>query len=203
MEYIHRQGFGKSVAHDEIQHYLKKHIPDIELEKKVGNRRSDAVWESRKIVFEIQISPLTHDQAAARSSDYQRAGYQVVWILHEKKFNGPSVSSAERFLRWNYPTYYTNGAIFYDQMEVIEGSRRRFQGVPLPIQVMNPYTPFLKIPGRHWSLQFVGDLHTWCAAHGVPALKRVLKMHQSPQGLRWWLQWIGFRILEGVSKNTK
>ena len=203
IKYIHRQGFGKSVAHDEIQHYLKKQIPEIELEKKIGARRSDAVWESRKIVFEIQLSSLSNDQAAVRSSDYKRAGYHVVWILHEKNFNGPNVSSAERFLRLNYPTYYTNGSLFYDQMEVVEGSRRRFRGDPLPIQLTSPCIPFLKIPGRHWPLQFVGDLHTWCSLHSVSALRGIFKKHQSPQGLRWWLQWIGFRILEGVSKNTK
>lgn len=203
IEYIHRRGFGKSVAHAEIQHYLKKQIPEIELEKTLGNRRADGVWEAKKIVFEIQLSPLTRDQAAQRSHDYATIGYQVVWLLHEGIFNRSDVSIAEQFLRENYPTYFTNGVVFYDQIEVLEGGKRRYRGAPLPIQIASPCTPFLKIPGRQWTLHLLGDLHTWCAIHGIQAFSEVTQIYQSPRGWKWWLQWIGFRILECVSKNAK
>jgi hypothetical protein len=200
---IYRPGFGKSVAHEQIQYHLKKQIPSIELEKVIGKRRADAVWEEKKIVFEIQLSSIAHAEVLNRCSDYAASGYHIVWILHEGLFNGPKVTPAEKFLRESQTTYFTNGATIYDQIEVISGKRRLFQGTPLPVQIEVPCTPFLTVPNRTWPLHFVGDVHTFCATHGVEEVRQIIKPYETPNGLRWWLQFIGLRILEFVSTNQK
>ncbi len=200
---IHCSQVGKSIAHQAIQFHLKKHIPPLELEKTFQKRRADAVWEEKKIIFEIQLSPLLLQEALSRIQDYSCLGYQVVWILHDRLFNGVKVLPVEKFLRKSCPTYFTNGETFYDQMEVINGKRRLYRGDPLPIDFALPCIPFLEIPWRAWPLHFVGDLHTFCAVQGVEQVRQILKQHLPPSGFRWWLQFIGFRLLEIVSTNPK
>ncbi len=198
---IQRRHLGKSIAHEEIQCHLKKQIPELELEKRLGARRADAFWEKEKIVFEVQLSPISLELAARRCQDY--SGYQVVWILHEGEFNQRRVSPAEKFLRTSYPTYFTNGRSIYDQIEVLEGQVRKYRSDPLPIQINAPRHPFLKVSDRSWQLHFAGDLHSWCATHGLEALDQVLRSYRSPQGLRFWLQFAWIRILELCCKNPK
>ena len=186
-----------------IQHHLKKQIPDLQLEKKIDNRRADAVWEEQKIVFELQLSPISQEEVLARGCDYTSSGYQVVWILHDAEFNQRRLSPAEQFLRVSYPTYFTNGSTFYDQIEVVEGNQRRYRGDLLPVSLSSPCRPLIKVPDRCWPLHCLGDLHTWCATHGVSALQELFKKHRSPQGIRWWLQFATFRILEWASNTAK
>jgi hypothetical protein len=199
----HRHGFGASVAHGQIQYHLKTQIASLELEKKLGNRRADALWEEKKIVFEIQLSSISLQEVLARNSDYQTLGYQVVWILHEGLFNGRSLSPAEQHLRTSCPTYFTNGDAIYDQVEVLQGQQRLYRGTPLPVQMALPCSPFIQIPGRTWPLHFVGDVHSLCATRGVEEVKNVLKMYTAPRRFKRWAQFVGFRILELVSTNQK
>lgn len=198
---LNRQPFGKSLAHHEIQCYLKKQIDVLELEKKIGGRRADCVWEDSKIVFEIQISPISLNEVQNRIDDYSKQGYQVVWILHDQVFNVRTVSRAEKFLRHFCATYYCNGGCIYDQLEVVQGERRIYKGEPLVIDLRQPFVPFLKVPLRKWSLHFVGDLHTFCCQQGEQEVKRLLKPHLLNQGFKWWLSFIGFRLLEAVCRT--
>jgi len=198
---LYPRRLGKSIAHKEIQHHLKKQIPEIELEKTINCRRTDALWEAKKIVFEIQISPITYNEAVLRSQDYTTSGYHIVWLLHDQEFNQSKASLAERFLRNSYPTYYTNGALFYDQIDVFDGKVRRYKSDPLPIQLQSPFAPFLKIPYRTWPLHFVGDLHTWCAIHSTKPLTQIHRTHSPPQGIRYWLHFLGHRLLEFIVKK--
>jgi hypothetical protein len=202
-KYVYRRGLGKSVAHGQIQFHLKKQIPSLELEKTLGKRRADAVWEERKIVFEIQFSSITLQEVLNRCRDYSSLGYQIVWILHEGVFNGRKISPAEKFLRASHPTYYTNGGNIYDQIEVVSGRRRLYKGAPLSIEIALPCSPFIQVPDRTWPLHFVGDIHSYCAAHGTQEMEKVLRAHQPARGFRGWLQFAGFRILEFVSTNPK
>lgn len=202
-KYINRRGLGKSVAHEEIQGYLKKQIPSLELEKSLGKRRADAVWEERKIVFEIQISPISLQEALDRCTDYASKGYQVVWVLYEGLYNGFKVSPAEKFLRFGCPTYFTNGVIIYDQIEVIRGKKRHFKGEALPVNIAEPCIPFIKVPDRNWPFHFVGDIHTTCATLGVKEVQKIIYQHSPLEGWKWWLHYIGLRILELVSTNQK
>ena len=196
---LYPRQLGKSIAHNQIQYYLKKQIPEIELEKTVGNRRADALWERKKIVFEIQVSPISYEQALLRSKDYASYGYQIVWILHDKEFNRSKASRAERFLRNSYTTYYTTGALFYDQIDIFDGKIRQYKSSPLSVQLYSPFIPFLKIPHRNWPLHFIGDLHTRCAVDGIYFLNQIYRKHAPLRGLRYWMHFLGYRLLELVS----
>lgn len=191
------------LAHQQIQRHLKNQIPSLELEKNLGKRRADAVWEERKIVFEIQLSPISLQEVLGRCKDYSSHGYQIVWILHEGVFNGHKVSPAERYLRKSYPTYFTNGWMIYDQLEVVSGQRRLFQGEPIPVEIREPCIPFIQVPDRDWPLHFIGDIHTLCATQGVQVVRKILNEHRPAKGFTWWLQFAGLRILELVSTYQK
>ena len=79
------------------------------------------------------------EEVQARNRDYLSVGYEVIWILHEKRFNKQNLSAAELFLR-SHPCYFTNidkkgkGEI-YDQFEVLKSSSRLFKGPALSISI--------------------------------------------------------------------
>ncbi len=106
--------YGKSLSHLQIQLHLKALEPQLILEKKIENRIADAVWEEKKIVFEIQFSPISLEEVQNRCRDYQRLGYTPIWILHDRRFNRPWMSPAEEYLRTHATTFFTDGHHFYD-----------------------------------------------------------------------------------------
>ncbi len=110
------------------------------------HRIADVAWTSKKLVFEIQCSPISLEEAQGRVRDYTSMGYDIVWILHEKQFNQKNLSAAENYLR-EVPCYFTNinkigEGIVYDQFEVILEHQRRFKGPPL---VISPHQ-FSRLP---------------------------------------------------------
>lgn len=139
-------------------------FPEIE-------RIADIVWHTERCVFEIQCSPISLLEAKQRCSDYQNAGYRLIWILHDNRFNQKKLSSAELFLR-TQPCYFTcadrNGqGIVYDQFEILSGHRRLFKGPPLEVQIDQLF-PQRSIEGNlpsalmtrieQWPLFAAGDL---------------------------------------------
>jgi competence protein CoiA len=137
-------------------------------------RIADVAWHDKKIVFEIQCSPIPREEAEKRNFDYHKAGYQTIWILHDKRFNKASLSAAEGYLR-AAPCYFTcidktgMGGV-YDQFEVLQGNRRLFKGPKLPIEPTHisffPSTapPDLLLPKivldrlTNWKCYLKGDL---------------------------------------------
>jgi len=109
--------YGKSLAHQQIQHHLKSLIPSLELEKRLGNRIADAAWEERKIIFEVQYSPITLEEARDRTKAYKNLGYTVVWLLHDREFNRPKASPGEIYLRKKAISFFTDGHQFYNQYD--------------------------------------------------------------------------------------
>lgn len=100
-------------------------------------RIADVSWPSQKIIFEIQCSPLSLEEAQGRCADYKEEGYEVIWILHDKRFNQKNLSAAELYLRQS-GGYFTNinkkgSGEIYDQFEVIQRHRRKFKGPKLPV----------------------------------------------------------------------
>jgi len=144
----------KSLAHLLLQLHLKCLISGISLEKPFPSigRIADAVWEDERIVFEIQCSPISRDEALGRISDYTSIGYQTVWILHEGKFGGRILTPAELELRKG-TCYYAKKTFIYDQFEVIRGNKRVFKGPPLPVEI---YKPLKSAEGSRFAFQ--GDL---------------------------------------------
>ncbi len=137
------------------------------------NRIADIAWHQHKTVFEVQCSPISLAEAKTRCEDYAKAGYRLIWILHEKRYNQKKLSAAEAYLR-TVPCYFTNvnqrgEGIIYDQFEVLQGCRRLFKGPPLEVQIdrllnrgewkMEAPLPFLlQSRSENWPLFASGDL---------------------------------------------
>ena len=142
----------RSLAHLAIQNHLKTLLSGSELEKEFSqiNRIADVVWEERKIIFEIQVSPITLQEAQNRCHDYESLGYSLIWILHDKKFNKRLPGQAELFLRAK-TSYFASGTFIYDQQEVIQEGVRAFRGPKLAVDLFNlskpaALAPLLKVP---------------------------------------------------------
>jgi hypothetical protein len=135
--------YSKSEDHLLVQLQLQKILPmgEAKMEKPILsiNRVADVVWEKQDIVFEIQCSILFEPQAAARIREYKKAGYHVVWILDDRLYNKRNLRPAEAFLR-QMPCYFANvgrsqPTVFYDQHEILIGSRRVKKGRALPVDL--------------------------------------------------------------------
>lgn len=114
---------GKGMVHLLVQEKLQASLPegDVDLEWRFPsiNRIADVVWHSQKLIFEIQCSFITANEVLARNADYASMGYQVVWILHDRRYNQYRMTSAEDALQGS-PHYFTNMNAegigeFYDQ----------------------------------------------------------------------------------------
>lgn len=118
--HLHPQGVcklkGKSVEHILIQQLLQHNL-DASCEQEVPfkeiNRIADVVWFSQKIVLEVQCSPITKEEVAARIRDYESVGFKVIWILYDATFNQFKTSAAEAFLE-HHTHYFSDTEIIYD-----------------------------------------------------------------------------------------
>jgi len=171
---------GKGMAHLQVQNRLFDLLPtgDCLLEKRFPqiNRIADAVWESKKIIFEVQCSPITSEEVSQRIQDYQSIGYQVVWILHDREFNQHRLRSAELYLR-SSPYFFTDidsagqGKI-YDQFDLFAKGLRLKKMAPLPIDLTQPLPvptsinttipSMLQERLTTWPIHFQGDLIDLC-----------------------------------------
>ena len=99
---------GKSPEHIAIQRYLKNLLGDA-CEEEVAfphiGRIADIVWFSKNLIFEVQCSPITANEVRERMEDYKKAGFQVLWILHEAEFYKKRVSASTLWLQ-NHPHYF-------------------------------------------------------------------------------------------------
>ena len=127
----------------------------------------------KKIIFEIQCSSISNQEIYQRNQDYQSVGWQVVWILHDQRYNQKFLHPAEYALS-NHPHYFSNmnalgEGIIYDQFESIEEGRRLFKAGKFPVNVLKimPFNPsFSKKVNlkqcqkrlKSWPLGFEGDL---------------------------------------------
>lgn len=164
---------GKSLTHLQVQFAIQKKLSpeEVFLERRFPaiGRIADVAWPNKKIVFEIQCSPISAEEVEARNRDFSTIGYSVVWILHDRRFNRFHLSSAESFLR-SFPHYFTNinafgKGIFYDQFAWVKG-KRRIQKTPcMPIHVKRltfltskQMASQLSKERKKWPLAFEGDL---------------------------------------------
>lgn len=172
----------KTQEHINLQLMLAEKIPrgqgSIERAFPTICRIADVAWEERKIVYEIQCSMLSEQEAQKRCVDYRSLGWEIVWILSDKKFNRYRLSAAEAYLR-NQTCYFARFGKnqIYDQNEVINGYRRVYKGVPLfvnPIEILahpSQSSPPLALPlclqkrWQSWKLRVVGDILS-CAVAG-------------------------------------
>ena len=136
----------KNHHHLLIQKSIWKSLPPGEafLEKRFCSihRIGDIAWIDRSIIFEIQCSPISVEEVKARNHAYQKIGFQVIWILHDKRFNHTFLSAAEAFLR-GQTSYFSsinhdNKALIYDQFEILRNHRRLYKGPPLTVYLNSP-----------------------------------------------------------------
>lgn len=149
---------GKSMRHLQVQWVIQESLPEGEavLEKQFPeiNRIADVCWEEKRIIFEVQCSPISREELLARNRDYGELGYSVVWILHDQRFNKRRVTAAEMALqKTNY--YFTDidlegkGGI-YDQLSKISKGIRTKRYMRFSVDLSSPQ----KIEG-------IGDSLKW------------------------------------------
>jgi hypothetical protein len=115
-------------------------------------RIADLCCLRSKWVIEVQCSPISLAEVQAREADYMRAGFQLLWVLHEANFNGKMVSAAERHVRMR-GAYYTNinaeaEGMIYDQAEWVTGRVRRARSRRCPVDLSQRF-PLVKGLVRH------------------------------------------------------
>ncbi len=130
--------------HRSIQEYILSKLPEGEaiIEYSLPNHYADVAWIEKKILFEIQCSPLPIEKAVKRVKDYHEMGFSLVWILHEKSFNRKSLNRSELYLRGQV-AYYTNlsvtsHGVIYDQYEHYRDGKRILRSKPLPVDIAKP-----------------------------------------------------------------
>lgn len=130
--------------HRGIQEQIAAQIGNerVEIEASLPGHYADVYWPERKIIFEIQCSPISLSEVLQRNHDYEALGLRVVWILHTKTFNKRRLTPTERYLRTRN-AYYTNilpnqTGLIFDQEEIIQGSLRLYRSSPRPIDLTLP-----------------------------------------------------------------
>ena len=122
---------GKSSEHIAVQCFIQNQLGIESCEQEVYfgkiQRIGDLAWHPRKIIFEIQCSPITADEIDKRNRDYESLGWSVIWILHDKTFNQRRASFSEYWLA-NHCHYFTNighdGGSIYDLASIISKGKR-------------------------------------------------------------------------------
>lgn len=166
----------KGMPHLMLQHFLKNVLPDGEVEIECQfpqiARIADVAWHPKRLIYEIQYSPITAEEVKARNASYASIGYQVVWIFHQDRYNKERLSAAEDWLAL-HPHYFSDmnaegEGIIYDQFATVVNGRR-VQRLPiLPIDVSTPKNlsrdrSLVKLPfvfrqrAKAWPLIFGGD----------------------------------------------
>jgi competence protein CoiA len=132
----------QSVDHLIMQTEIQKMIPAITIERPFNKilRIADLCWEEKKIIFEIQCSPIDTQQADKRASDYSREGYELIWLLDDRLYNRKrGLRPAETRMREQTCYYFSmQRNKIYDQFEVIHAKQRLAKGPPLPVDLADP-----------------------------------------------------------------
>ena len=165
----------KGLIHLRLQRYIHYLFPGSIMERpfpEVG-RIADVADETRKVIFEIQYSPISLEEAKQRCADYEGLGYQIIWILHDHTFNKEKVAPAEQFLRTKTCYFSDMDEIgnwsIYDQLEEIQGKKRLWSDYPVEVQLKHPKPlPLFKWPeeldlrAQSWPLYHKGDHFDLC-----------------------------------------
>lgn len=135
--------YSKAENHLLAQLEIQKQFPsgEILIEKPFRDIRrvADACFEKRKIIFEIQSSPITENEVEKRNADYRSIGYETIWFLDDKRYNQRFLRPAESYLRTHGAYYFTiqKGMFtgFYDQFEIFFERKREIKGRALRLNI--------------------------------------------------------------------
>jgi len=154
--------------HQAIQKNLKTLIPGSHLEYRFRSikRVADLAFLPKKVVFEIQCSPISLEEVLKRNKDYSILGFIVIWVLHDKLYNKKIATPAELFLR-NSLSIYTSitpfgHGFYYDQLDFFKGTKRIFKSAPFLLESLIPrkapvFPHFFPKKFRNRSHVFQGD----------------------------------------------
>lgn len=177
----------KSIDHLVLQADLKKKNPELEVERPFPSilRIADLCWEERKLVMEIQCSPISVSEAEARKRDYSQEGYDLVWLLDDRLFNKKKLKIAEERIRKAAAYFISLQRLeVYDQFEFFFDEIRLAKGPPLPVDLSLPRkTPKRDIPLRQLKERksgyyFLGDLYDRVTRNST-FLKRLMEYEES------------------------
>lgn len=168
----------KSLTHLHIQlllQFLLKEQVFLEYRFPQIGRIADVYWQQQKIVFEVQCSPISLEEAKERCEDYKKLGLHPIFILHDHRFNRRYCSAAEIFLR-KEGCLFTNGKdLFYDQVEVCKGAKRIYRGPRLTVHPDKPlFIPVLHFEGDKIARKIPSpDLKPFSSASWKQRVKRI------------------------------
>lgn len=187
----------KGLVHLQLQWHFLQQLPvgDCQLEKPFNaiHRIADVAWLSQKIIFEIQCSPISAEEVIARNRDYQKLGWSVIWILHDRRYNQTRLSAAEMALR-SSPHFFSNMdsdgiGIIYDQFDICKNGRRHERLPPLPIDLREPPSTvqeqlyplsLLSHRAKYWKYFFKDDLmNLFLQTPDIPYLQQAMARENS------------------------
>lgn len=215
----------KSPTHLEIQAHLQHILPGtVTLEKRFSslNRIADVVWENEKIIFEVQVSFITAQEVAARSQAYRSLGYEIIWILHDHRFNTYRVTAAEHALL-SHPHYFTDinaegRGSFFDQYSYHLAGTRAARLFRRPVDLTQPKRSFtlpddlppqIASHRQHWTISFKGDLlnsphldprHLQKAADLELLYKKPHPSFSLRKKVKDFFRFIGYLMMDGATR---
>ena len=137
--------------HKVIQKTLADFLPGSIIEYPFPSIRriADVVFFPKKIIFEVQCSPISVEAVQKRNRDYSSLGFTVIWILHDRIYNQKIATPAELYLRQTL-SYYTSmtpfgHGFFYDQLDFFSGVTRIHKSQPQMIKAFYP-KPLPRLP---------------------------------------------------------
>ncbi|MBX7067135.1 MAG: hypothetical protein K1X28_07885 [Parachlamydiales bacterium] len=214
--------YSKSEDHLTAQVELEKMFPRgaLQIEKPFIeiDRVADLCWEKEKIIFEIQCSQITKVEADSRIRDYKTKGYDVVWLMDDRRYNKRISRPAEEYLR-TLSAYYLSieSMEVYDQFEIFSDGKRVRKGRPFPVDLTkvfkrgeNEFSPELypkQIIRLNLERYFYGDRMSRALRFPEEMLreKEIEKNFRKPSRLFVWLKKYLLepyvRWLDGVAKR--
>lgn len=112
---------------------LDQYPKDLQMEVSMGERRADLLMENKKLVLEIQISPISVKEVQAREKFYNSQGYRVIWLLHPQRYNKKFLKPEEGYLRKKRSVFLfiDGGRVrFYRQQETFFFRKRTSKSHP-------------------------------------------------------------------------
>lgn len=110
---------GKTQEHIAIQRLIQQQIGNDccveEMRFAAIGRIGDVAWPERRLIFEVQCSPISAKEIEERNHDYASCGWDVVWILYDKTFNQKRISAAEKYLA-GHTHYFSDALCVYDRI---------------------------------------------------------------------------------------
>ena len=198
----------KDGLHSAVQSWLIKKLGDpfcsLECHFPEISRVADIAYHPQKVIFEVQVSPITPEEAQQRTCDYWRIGWHVIWLLHTQTYGRHKASAFENSLL-SIPHYFTSiglgGGKTWDELSVVRSRRRYWYTVPPKRQVLETVTVHvfrpppdcvvgccsLKLPVQWWQKH---RQTTWsCHLQGDWLLKDLPEERVRPQSFSCYEVW--------------